>query len=68
MACDNCIFHVSQMQFRCSHIYREGNQAADALANMGLSSTGLTWWDIPPDLIRSHCRKDSLGLPNFRVR
>ena len=65
---NNCLHRISLMHFRSSHIYREGNKAADALANFGLSSDGLTWWDLPPVFIRSSCRTDYLGFPNFRFR
>lgn len=64
----NCLHRISQMHFRSSHIFREGNQAADALANCGLSSNGLIWWDLPPHFILSHCHRDYMGLPNFRFR
>ncbi|KAM5549742.1 hypothetical protein ABKV19_000918 [Rosa sericea] len=45
VAWDNCLHRISQMQFKSSHIFREGNQVADALANVGLSSSGLVWWN-----------------------
>ncbi|KAL6144923.1 hypothetical protein ACLB2K_055613 [Fragaria x ananassa] len=64
----NCLHRISQMHFRSSHIFLEGNQAADALANCGLSSNGLIWWDLPPHFILSHCHRDYMGLPNFRFR
>ncbi|PRQ57777.1 putative ribonuclease H-like domain-containing protein [Rosa chinensis] len=64
----NCLHRISQMHFKSSHIFREGNQAADALANYGASSDGFTWWDSTPDFMMSHCNRDHLGLPNFRFR
>ncbi|PRQ50126.1 putative ribonuclease H-like domain, reverse transcriptase zinc-binding domain-containing protein [Rosa chinensis] len=36
---NNCLFRISQMNFHSSHIFREGNHVADALANYGTSST-----------------------------
>jgi hypothetical protein len=54
------------MQFRSSHIFREGNRVADTLANHGIHSSGLIWWDLPLDYILSFCNHDWLGLPNFR--
>ncbi|PRQ26934.1 putative ribonuclease H-like domain-containing protein [Rosa chinensis] len=39
----NCLHCISQMHFHSSHIFREGNQVADAFANFGLSSAGLIW-------------------------
>ncbi|XP_004309472.1 PREDICTED: putative ribonuclease H protein At1g65750-like [Fragaria vesca subsp. vesca] len=47
----NFLHRISQMNFRSSHIFREGNQVADALANMGLSMSALSWWDEPPHFI-----------------
>jgi hypothetical protein len=40
------------MSFIIAHIYREDNHYADKLANLGLSLTDLTWWDIAPSSIR----------------
>jgi ribonuclease HI len=34
---ENCIYLLGSMNFIVSHIYKEGNQCADALANFGLS-------------------------------
>ena len=65
---NNCLFRISQMQFRTSHIFREGNHVADALANYGTSSIGFVWWNAAPTLIASHCNEDLLGLPKFRFR
>lgn len=61
----NCLYQISQMQFRSSHIFREGNRVADALANHGIHSTCLIWWDLPPDFVLSFCNHAWLGLPNF---
>lgn len=40
---------LRSMKFRVSHIYREGNCAADALANYGRTSTIFQWWSCIPD-------------------
>ncbi|KAL6205985.1 hypothetical protein ACLB2K_023236 [Fragaria x ananassa] len=56
VAWSNCLHHISHMHFRSSHIFREGNQVADALANIGLTLTGMSWWDDPPPSIVDHCR------------
>jgi hypothetical protein len=53
-------------EFRVSHIYREGNHIADALANQGLSKNSLEVWNAIPSDIRSLFVKDRLGLPNYR--
>ena len=62
----NCLHRISQMQFKSSHIYREGNQVDDALTNFGTSLSDLTLWDLVPPFASSLCTKDRLSLPNFR--
>ena len=56
------------MHFRSSHIFREGNKVADALANYGTSLSKQEWWDTPPHFVLSYCNSDILGLPQFRFR
>ncbi|PRQ42584.1 putative ribonuclease H-like domain-containing protein [Rosa chinensis] len=65
---NNCLFRISQMNFHSSHIFREGNHVADALANYGTSSTDFVWWDTTPSFIASNCNEDRLGIPKYRVR
>ena len=57
----------SFMNFHVSHIYREGNKCADALANLGLSLVSHEWFSQPPSKIRADLVTNKLGLPNFRV-
>ena len=64
----NCLYRISQMHFRSSHIFREGNKVADALANYGTSLSAQEWWDTPPPFVLSYCNSDILGLPQFRFR
>lgn len=49
-----------------THIYREGNVCADALANIGLNIIGFLWWQDAPNIIRSDVIKNMLGMPNYR--
>jgi ribonuclease HI len=63
----NCITKIKSMSFCISHIYREGNHCADKLASLGLASTGFTWWNIAPTIIRNDLASNRLGLPCFRV-
>jgi ribonuclease HI len=49
-----------------THICREGNQVADALANHGLSLLGFYTWSDPPDLVKDFLLRNKNGLPNFR--
>jgi ribonuclease HI len=62
----NCKRLLSTMHFVISHIYREGNQCADSLANIGLSLHGLFVWETVPTCISSFVVKEKLGMPSFR--
>lgn len=44
----NCLHLLNYIEYRNSHIYREGNQAADLLANYGMNCPSFTWLHIPP--------------------
>lgn len=57
---------INQMNFLVSHIYREGNQTADSLANFGRSLNNLEVWEEIPGFITEHYVKDRLGLSKFR--
>ncbi|KAL6202102.1 hypothetical protein ACLB2K_025813 [Fragaria x ananassa] len=37
----NCLYRISKMNFKATHIFREGNKIADALANQGTSCSEL---------------------------
>jgi ribonuclease HI len=62
----NCMLNISSMNFLVTHIYREGNSCADALANFGLSLDTLTIWLEIPMCIRSFYFQNRHGLPCFR--
>jgi len=49
-----------------SHIYREGNQVADSLANHGLSLDYIYFWNDVPDFTRSSYFRNKDGRSNFR--
>jgi ribonuclease HI len=55
------------MNCMVTHIYREGNQVADSLANYALSLTDVMFWQTIPSFIRVSCSKDQLGWSNFRI-
>ena len=61
----NCLIFCRQIGCNCTHVIREGNRAADALAKngQGLSMFSSQWWTSPPPFISSFLLKDSLGLP-----
>jgi len=54
------------MSFLATHIYREGNNCADALANIGLNLDHLTIWTQLPASISSHFAQNRLGMPSYR--
>jgi len=54
------------MNFVISHIFREGNQCADSLANIGVSIQGLFSWETAPAEVLCHIGRNMLGLPSFR--
>jgi len=48
-----------------SHIFREGNNCADKLANHGHGVTNPFWWDVLPTFIIQDFFRDWVGLPNY---
>jgi len=50
----------------CSHIYKEGNSCADALATMGHGVTNTSWFHIMPVSLLADFTRDINGLLNFR--
>jgi ribonuclease HI len=63
----NCLKITSGMNFVVSHVYREGNQCADGLANLGLSIDRFTIWNELPQEISSFFVDNRLGKPSFRI-
>jgi ribonuclease HI len=57
---NNCLITIRSMNFIASHVFREGNTCADALANAGLSLTHLRVWLHVPDFIRDFYGKNKL--------
>jgi len=62
----NCKKLMLNMNILISHIYREENQCADSLANIGLSSQGLFLGESVPSVLSSHFGRDKLGMPSFQ--
>ncbi|KAL6569244.1 hypothetical protein OROMI_013758 [Orobanche minor] len=58
------------IQFRVTHIYREGNRPTDYLSELGMSSLGIQTYtyDTAPPFLLSLIRMDQLGYPSFRFR
>ena len=65
----NCMNYCRQIGCTCTHILREGNRAADALAKngQGLSMFSSQWWTSTPPFISSFLSRDSLGLSFSRI-
>jgi ribonuclease HI len=63
----NALFMTSQMNFMVSHIYREGNQVADLLANHGLSLSSIAFWNNLPSFVRDCFYRNKHGTPSFRL-
>jgi len=58
----NCNRVLENMNFIVTHIYGEGNQCTDSLANWGLTSVGLTVWMDVPLFVREYYVKNRLGI------
>jgi hypothetical protein len=63
----NVMFMASQMNLIVSHIYREGNQVADLLANYGLNLTSFVFWNGSPLFISDFVNRNKGGIPSFRL-
>ncbi|GAU32064.1 hypothetical protein TSUD_214200 [Trifolium subterraneum] len=58
---------LRQMNCIVSHIFREGNQVADTLANFGSSLSSLASWHFVPDFVKDSIVKNKLGIRSFRI-
>ncbi|KAL6199497.1 hypothetical protein ACLB2K_029281 [Fragaria x ananassa] len=54
------------MQFKVSHIYREGFTVADALASYGVLNAGYKWWEEIPDFIFRQFGRDLFAATVYR--
>ncbi|KAK2652591.1 hypothetical protein Ddye_012447 [Dipteronia dyeriana] len=66
-AWDRCLGLISQMDFALTHIYREGNQAADSLAYRRPNIVSLTWWWNAPNFCNPFIFNDFCSRPSFRL-
>ncbi|XP_058726803.1 uncharacterized protein LOC131598195 [Vicia villosa] len=62
----NCIDIITKWNFMVSHIFREGNSCADALATHGLSLPDYALFSSIPPFLRADFVKNRLGMPFFR--
>jgi ribonuclease HI len=63
---DNCMVLTGSMNIIATHIFREGNESADALANVGLSLNDILYYWVIPSCIISSVHKNKLGMSSFR--
>ena len=68
IAWQNCQQQLTQFQYHISHVFREGNQVADALTKQGLSHSTLKWWPSHPDNINRLLAHDYGSFPNYRFK
>jgi ribonuclease HI len=66
---ENCLLAARRLSLSCTHIHREGNQVANALASngQGLAPHTAQWWDNPPGFILSLLVRDRSGMPYQRT-
>lgn len=63
---ENCIQFLEGQQYRISHIFREGNAVADAMANEGLSLVDFTWWYGVPSIAGSFYTRNLCSQIEYR--
>jgi len=65
----NCLTLVKSFSCTFTHIHREGNTVADALAKngLGLPSLHSQWWTDPPFFVLPLLQRDRTGLPYQRI-
>ncbi|KAK3199002.1 hypothetical protein Dsin_022417 [Dipteronia sinensis] len=65
-AWQRCIYQISKMEFQDSHIFREGNQVADALSKHALRMAVDSWWTNTPSFCSLLVGNDCMGRESFR--
>ncbi|KAK2641274.1 hypothetical protein Ddye_023037 [Dipteronia dyeriana] len=65
-AWQRCIYQISKMEFQVSHIFREGNQVADALSKHALGLEVDSWWANSPSFCSLLVDNDFMGRESFR--
>ncbi|KAK2661872.1 hypothetical protein Ddye_000446 [Dipteronia dyeriana] len=65
-AWQRCIYQISKMEFQVSHIFREGNQVADALSKHALRLEVDSWWANSPSFCSLLVDNDCMGRESFR--
>ncbi|XP_019455095.1 PREDICTED: uncharacterized protein LOC109356219 [Lupinus angustifolius] len=65
---NKCNSTLSSMNFKVTHIFRQGNACADKLATYGVSSKVDTWWNYMPNFLYEDFYRNRNLLPNYRFR
>ncbi|KAK3189207.1 hypothetical protein Dsin_028768 [Dipteronia sinensis] len=65
-AWQRCIHQISHMAFQVSHIFRAGNQVADALSKHVLGLSSDSWWSSTHSFYSSLVGNDCMGRELFR--
>jgi ribonuclease HI len=63
----NALFMARHMHVIVTHIYREGNQVADLLANHGLTLPSIVYLEDIPLFAKDCYDRNKNGLPSFRI-
>ncbi|KAK2430924.1 hypothetical protein QL285_029213 [Trifolium repens] len=63
----NALFMARHMHVIVTHIYREGNQVADLLANHGLTFPSIVYLEDIPLFAKDCYDRNKNGLPSFRI-
>jgi ribonuclease HI len=64
---NNALLMLSHMNCIVTHIYREGNQVADLLANHGLSLDAFNCWLVSALFLHDNLFRNKLDLSSFRL-
>jgi ribonuclease HI len=62
----NSLVRTRNMNFFVSHIFREGNECADAFANLGLGLVNFVYWNDVPQPVRDSLARNKMGFPCYR--
>ncbi|KAF1876331.1 hypothetical protein Lal_00029679 [Lupinus albus] len=61
-----CKTKIALMDFKISHIYREGNNYTNKLASHGMIFRRNCIWNSMPSLLREDYNRNRFGLQNYR--
>ncbi|CAL0313414.1 unnamed protein product [Lupinus luteus] len=61
-----CSRLLNTINCKITHIFREGNQCADRLANYAIKSKLLSTWDYAPSFILKPLNRNRLGILSYR--